>query len=91
MCQASSLFTHGRIPLIAHLCTSSFSVADVTACHHFCLYFAGQAEGARAEQKVGNLQRLCRALQAENKVLEETSKKSRGDFLATAEVSRTPT
>jgi hypothetical protein len=36
---------------------------------------------------VDNLQRLCRALQAENKLLEETSKKSREDLLATAEVS----
>ncbi|KAF6261061.1 hypothetical protein COO60DRAFT_1637104 [Scenedesmus sp. NREL 46B-D3] len=44
-----------------------------------------QAEAARAEQKVDNLQRLCRALQAEKRLLEDTSKKSRDDFLSTAE------
>lgn len=33
-----------------------------------------------------HLQRLCRALQAENKLLEETSKRSREDFQVTADV-----
>ncbi|WIA33523.1 hypothetical protein OEZ86_006648 [Tetradesmus obliquus] len=45
----------------------------------------GQAKAAQAEQKVDHLQRLCRALQAENKLLEETSKRSREDFQVTAD------
>jgi hypothetical protein len=51
-----------------------------------CCCSAGQAEAARAEQKVDNLQRLCRTLQAENKLLEDTNKRSREDFAAAAEV-----
>jgi hypothetical protein len=36
---------------------------------------------------VDNLQKLCRALQAENKLLEETTKRNREDFFVTADVS----
>eukprot|EP00882_Tetradesmus_deserticola_P019260 GHRQ01020720.1.p1 GENE.GHRQ01020720.1~~GHRQ01020720.1.p1 ORF type:complete len:406 (+),score=233.67 GHRQ01020720.1:99-1316(+) len=46
---------------------------------------ASQAEAVRAEQKVDNLQRLCRALQAEKRLLDDASKRSREDFMVTAE------